>query len=116
MTSYTHHHPNISNISNNAIAPLYCQYLQNQHEWISSLFATATSTLETNIMSNVLKILEEDKTKSQNIMMITLCQLAQKIHCNGALLENVLSTNDDDEKFQHNLQHTLTLLKSQQKK
>eukprot|EP01084_Bolivina_argentea_P078198 141872_1 len=110
MTSYDYPH---QNLSNNPSSSLYCQYLQTQHQWISSIFATATSTLETNIMSNILKILEEDKTKSQNIMMITLCQLAQKIHCNGALLENVLSKNDD-EKYQHNLQHTLTLIKNQQ--
>eukprot|EP01084_Bolivina_argentea_P009518 17770_1 len=102
MTTY---HQSQQNILNDPIAPLYAQYLQNQHQWISSLFSMATSSLETNIMSKILNKINEDKTKKENIMMISICQLMEKVHCNATLLNDVFK-NKDDEKIQ--IQHIQT--------
>ncbi len=70
------------------MAMVFIENLQNQQH-------------QTNIMSNILKTIEEDKTNKQNIMMITLCQLAQKIHCNGILIQ-ILISNESDQKQQQN--------------
>eukprot|EP01084_Bolivina_argentea_P009517 17768_1 len=102
MTTY---YQSQQNTLNDSIAPLYEQYLQNQHQWISSLFTMTTSSLETNIMAKILSTINEDKTKKENIMMISMCQLMEKVHCNGTLLQNILS-NEIDEKQQNNSNQT----------
>eukprot|EP01084_Bolivina_argentea_P012509 23416_1 len=87
-------------IQTDTYSSLYSKYLQNQQQWISSLFSISTSALENGIISNVLKSIEADKNRKENLMMITLCQLMEKTHCNGALLESIL-TKEDDEKQQN---------------
>eukprot|EP01084_Bolivina_argentea_P306731 530083_1 len=87
-------------IQTDTYSSLYSQYLQNQQQWISSLFSISASALENGILSNVLKSIEADKNRKENLMMITLCQLMEKTHCNGALLQSIL-TKEDDEKQQN---------------
>eukprot|EP01084_Bolivina_argentea_P078199 141879_1 len=97
-------HSSISNEVYTDYTSLYSQYLQNQQHFISSIFNSSMASLEHKIVSNILKTLESDQSRKENIMMITLCQMAQKIHCNGTLIQNILS-QDQKQQDQCNQTH-----------
>ncbi len=109
MQSYHSSQSEIYNNSSNEIVPtdliqsLYTQYLQNQHQWMQSILGTATNVIEHKIVSNVLNTIKQDTTKKQNIMLVTLSQILDKVLCNGAQIQQILS-DKDDEKQQQNKQ------------
>eukprot|EP00483_Globobulimina_turgida_P007638 UN07653 len=68
----------------------YTNFVQQQQQAASSIFISAATALQNDIISNVLKAVDSEKDRKENIIIITMCKLMERLHCNETLLKDIL--------------------------